>query len=324
MDKSEPLLQVQDLRSYFVSGGKTAKAVDGVSFYIGKQETLGLVGESGCGKSVLSLSILRILPMPTARHAGGAVIFEGQDLMALSEPRMREIRGNKIAMVFQEPMTAFNPVYTVGYQVAEAIRAHRKVSQREALAQCAGLFAKVGIPSPQERVKSYPHQLSGGLRQRAMIAMALALRPALLIADEPTTALDVTIQQQILQLLKSLRREYRMSMLLISHDMGVVAEMADRVAVMYAGKIVEEAPVRDIFKEPLHPYTRGLLDSIPRLGQKKKRLASIAGTVPGAADKPSGCAFHPRCPLKETRCEQTQPEYRELRPNHWVACHVAN
>ncbi len=317
------LLEVKDLKTYFQQDGSVAKAVDGVSFSIASQETLGLVGESGCGKSVCSLSILRILPTPPAKIVSGEIWFEGKDLLKLPEPQMRRIRGNKISMVFQEPMTAFNPVYTVGYQVREAIQAHRKVSAAEADRMCAGLFSKVGIPMPQERIRSYPHQLSGGLRQRAMIAMALALNPALLIADEPTTALDVTIQQQILELLKDLRSEYKMSILLISHDMGVIAEMADRVAVMYAGTIVETGTTKEIFRNPLHPYTKALLESIPRLGQKRARLVSIPGNVPSAADKPAGCSFHPRCPIKEKLCETIVPEYREIKPNRWAACHLA-
>lgn len=320
---SENLLEVKNLSTHFIAGDWVAKAVDGVSFAIAPQETLGLVGESGCGKSVCSLSILRVLPTPPARIVGGEIFFEGTDVLKLSEPQMRRLRGNKIAMVFQEPMTAFNPVYTVGFQVAEALHAHKKISKKEAEKICVELFAKVGIPSPAERVRSYPHQLSGGLRQRAMIAMALALNPALLIADEPTTALDVTIQAQILELLKSLRKEFRMSILLISHDMGVVAEMADRVAVMYAGNIVESAATPEIFREPLHPYTKALLESIPRLGQKKERLNTIPGSVPRPDNRPSGCTFHPRCPIKEKICESVVPEYREVRKNHWASCHLA-
>ena len=316
-------VQVKNLSTYFEANGKIAKAVDGVSFSIAPQETLGLVGESGCGKSVCSLSILRIVPTPPAKIVGGEIWFEGKNLLALSEAQMREIRGNKISMVFQEPMTAFNPVYTVGFQVREALAAHRKISKSQADAICVELFTKVGIPSPHERIHSYPHQLSGGLRQRAMIAMALALNPVLLIADEPTTALDVTVQQQILALLKKLRHEYRMSMLLISHDMGVIAEMADRVAVMYAGTIVETGTTQEIFSRPLHPYTKALLESIPRLGQKKARLVTIPGTVPSAADRPAGCSFHPRCPIKEKICETVVPDYREVRPQKWAACHLA-
>ena len=333
---SQYLLEVKNLSAHFVQGqkephstlpgeqgGKIAKAVDGVSFSIAPQETLGLVGESGCGKSVCSLSILRILPTPPAKIASGEIWFEGEDLLKLNEKRMRSIRGNKIAMVFQEPMTAFNPVYTVGFQVREALQAHRSISKKEADSICAELFAKVGIPSPAQRLRSYPHELSGGLRQRAMIAMALALQPALLIADEPTTALDVTVQAQILELLKELRREYRMAMLLISHDMGIIAEMADRVAVMYAGNIVETGSARDIFRNPLHPYTKALLESIPRLGQNKQRLISIGGVVPNAAARPSGCTFHPRCPIKEKRCETEIPEYRQVEPGRWVSCHFS-
>jgi oligopeptide/dipeptide ABC transporter ATP-binding protein len=260
--------------------------------------------------------------MPPARIVSGEIVFEGKDLLELKEARMREIRGNKIAMIFQEPRTAFNPVYTIGYQVCEVLHAHRKISKRDAQKICIETFAKVGIPSPEERFHSYPHQLSGGLCQRAMIAMALVLNPALLIADEATTALDVTIQEQILELLKRLRAEYRMAMLLISHDMGVIAKLADRVAVMYAGNIVETAETKEIFRNPRHPYTKALLNSIPRLGQNKPRLESIPGTVPSATDKPSGCAFHPRCPVREDRCISKVPVYRRTDSTRWVACHL--
>ncbi len=311
-----------DVKNLGITFNGTATAAEGVTFSIAPQETLGLVGESGCGKSVCSLSILRLLTCPPAQIVSGEIWFEGNNLLKLREPEMRAIRGNKIAMVFQEPMTAFNPVYTVGYQVCEALHAHRTLSRKDAEELCVSMFTKVGIPSPRERIDAYPHQLSGGLRQRVMIAMALILKPTLLIADEPTTALDVTIQAQILELLKNLQREFRMAMLLISHDMGVIAQMADRVAVMYAGRIVETATTKEIFASPKHPYTQALLESIPRLGQNKTRLITIPGNVPSAANRPPGCAFHPRCPLKEKCCEEIVPEYRSITKDRGVACHL--
>jgi oligopeptide/dipeptide ABC transporter ATP-binding protein len=303
------LLEIQGLRVHFDSPQGTVKAVDGVDLKLGEGQTLGLVGESGCGKSVTALSILRLIT-PPGRILGGSILFEGRDLMALPEREMRRVRGNRIGLVFQEPASALNPVLTVGYQVAESLIIHRSLSRREGMRQAAELFRVVSMPDPERSVRLYPHQLSGGQRQRVMIAMAIACRPALLIADEPTTALDVTIQAQILDLLRQLREEYRLSLLLISHDLGVIAEMADRVAVMYAGRIVEEAAVRDLFHAPRHPYTLGLMRSVPRrlAGRPRpRRLSAIPGSVPDLARLPGGCSFHPRCPDVMDRCHAEDP-----------------
>jgi oligopeptide/dipeptide ABC transporter ATP-binding protein len=315
-----PLLEVHDLRTTFRTDGGLVRAVDGVSFHLEEGETLGLVGESGCGKSVTALSILRLIPRPPGEISGGPIRFRGEDLLAKSEPEMRKIRGNAISMVFQEPMTSLNPVYTCGFQIMEAIRLHQRRSRAEARERAIEMLRVVGIASPEERVDAYPHQLSGGMRQRVMIAMALSCNPALLIADEPTTALDVTIQAQILDLIGRLRREFGMSVLIITHDLGVVAEVADRVAVMYAGKVVEHAPVAAIFARPLHPYTQGLITSIPRLGLEVERLQVIPGTVPDASAFPAGCRFHPRCPLADRRCELEEPGLVAAGADHQVAC----
>ncbi|HXG62103.1 MAG TPA: ABC transporter ATP-binding protein [Planctomycetota bacterium] len=318
------LLDVRDLRTHFFTDDGVVRAVDGVSFRVRRGKTLGVVGESGCGKSVTALSVMRLIP-PPGRHVGGRILFEGRDLATLPEPEMRAVRGRDIAMIFQEPMTSLNPVFTVGYQIMEAIRTHLPVSRAEARRRAVELLEKVKIPAAARRVDDYPHQMSGGMRQRVMIAMALACTPRLLIADEPTTALDVTIQAQILDLLRELQQEFRMSVLIITHDLGVVAEVADEVAVMYASKIVEYAPARELFREPLHPYTAGLLRSIPRLDTPKAgKLAVIPGTVPNPLRFPPGCAFHPRCPLAVDRCRAVEPRLRELRPGHWVACDVVN
>jgi oligopeptide/dipeptide ABC transporter ATP-binding protein len=318
------LLDVRDLRTHFFTDDGVVRAVDGVSFRVRRGKTLGVVGESGCGKSVTALSVMRLIP-PPGRHVGGRILFEGRDLAILPEPEMRAVRGRDIAMIFQEPMTSLNPVFTVGYQIMEAIRTHLPVSRAEARRRAVELLEKVKIPAAARRVDDYPHQMSGGMRQRVMIAMALACTPRLLIADEPTTALDVTIQAQILDLLRELQQEFRMSVLIITHDLGVVAEVADEVAVMYASKIVEYAPARELFREPLHPYTAGLLRSIPRLDTPKAgKLAVIPGTVPNPLRFPPGCAFHPRCPLAVDRCRAVEPRLRELRPGHWVACDVVN
>lgn len=318
-----PLLEVKNLRTFFATEEGTVAAVDDVSFGIKPGEILGLVGESGCGKSVTSLSILRLVA-PPGRIAGGEIFFEGRDLLKLPAKEMQSIRGNKISMIFQEPMTSLNPVMTIGDQVAETLVLHRKLSRKEATASAVDLLASVRISDPQQRIREYPHQLSGGMRQRVMIAIAIACKPALLIADEPTTALDVTIQAQILDLLLRLRQEFGLSILLITHALGVVAEVADRVVVMYAGKIVEEAPVKEIFAHPCHPYTVGLLDSIPRIGtegEKQKRLKTIDGTVPDLAHLPPGCSFYDRCKDRMETCAGSFPKTTTVGPDHFVACY---
>ena len=321
MALSERLLEVRNLKTYFRTEEGLVPAVDGVSFHINRGETLGVVGESGCGKSVTSLSIMRLIPQPPGEIASGEIIFEGEDLLKKSEREMRRIRGNDIAMIFQEPMTSLNPVYTVGDQIAEAIELHQGLSRREALAKAVEMLRLVGIPSPEQRVKEYPHQLSGGMRQRVMIAMALSCNPKLLIADEPTTALDVTIQAQILELMKELREKIGMAIMLITHDLGVIAEMAERVVVMYAGKIVEEADVYSLFRRPYHPYTEGLLHSIPRLDQPKgTKLHVIEGVVPNPLNMPTGCRFHPRCPYATDRCRAEEPVLQEVEPGRFTAC----
>ncbi|HEY6559547.1 MAG TPA: ABC transporter ATP-binding protein [Polyangiaceae bacterium] len=316
---TEPLLSVQHLTTSFATDRGVLKAVDDVSFELGRASTLAVVGESGSGKSVTALSILRLIQSPPGQISGGRILFEGTDLLRLPEREMRRLRGAKISMIFQEPMTCLNPVYTVGAQIAEALRIHRPVSRREARARAVEMLQKVGIPSPAERVDNYPHQLSGGMRQRVMIAMALICEPALLIADEPTTALDVTIQAQILELLHELQGELGMSILFITHDLGIVAEFARDVAVLYAGQVVETGTVQQIFKAPLHPYTRGLLASIPALGTsraadgKPRRLASIEGMVPDLLTLERGCRFVERCALHASRppgherCAQADP-----------------
>ncbi len=302
------LLEVTDLTTVFRTDAGVARAVDGVSFSIDAGETLGLVGESGCGKSVTSLSILRLVPQPPGEILpGSSVRFNDRELLLLAEREMRKVRGNDIAMIFQEPMTSLNPVYTVGDQIAEAVRLHRRTDRKEAMQRAIEMLRLVGIPAPEKRASDYPHQLSGGQRQRVMIAMALCCDPELLIADEPTTALDVTIQAQILDLLAELRERLGMALLLITHDLGVVAQVCDRVAVMYAGRIVEEAPVARIFEDPRHPYTQGLLRAIPRLGQNADRLATIPGQVPSALAWPDGCRFRARCPFAWDRCHEEPP-----------------
>lgn len=304
-----PLLQVLDLSVVFETDAGDARAVDGVSFSLRAGETLCLVGESGCGKSATALSILRLLPSPPARTAAGRILFEGQDLAGLSEKELQAVRGNRIGMVFQEPMTSLNPVFRVGEQIAEPLRLHRGLSHSEALAKTVQLLKEVGIPNPDLRVRDFPHQMSGGMRQRVMIAMAVACEPKLLIADEPTTALDVTIQSQVLELLRGLTKTKGNALLLITHDLGVVRAAADQVAVMYAGKIVEYAPVADLFRQPLHPYTQGLMRSRPRLdpGGRAKRLPTIPGVVPGPLARPTGCTFRDRCPEAHERCLQPPP-----------------
>ena len=317
------LLAVRDLQTHFFTDDGVVRAVDGVSFDLREGETLALVGESGSGKSVTSLSILRLVASPPGRIVGGSIRFRDRELLTLSEAEMRALRGRSISMIFQEPMTSLNPVFTCGAQIAEVLELHEGMRRAQARARTIELLRLVGIPSPEQRVDEYPHQMSGGMRQRVMIAMALACRPAILIADEPTTALDVTIQAQILELLLRLRRELGMAVLLITHDLGVVAETADRVAVMYAGQVVEACEVRAAFHATRHPYTAGLLASLPRLGAARGELRVIPGGVPNPAHFPSGCRFHPRCPLAQERCRTEPPALRELEPGHFVRCHRA-
>ncbi len=318
----EPLVEIRDLRTYFYSYDGVLPAVDGVSFHIDPGETLGLVGESGCGKSVTSLSIMQLVPVPPGKYVSGQILFRGDDLLKKTEDEMRGIRGNKIAMVFQEPMTSLNPVFTVGDQIAEAVQLHQGVQRREATAKAEHMLRLVGVPDPARRLQEYPHQLSGGMRQRVMIAMALSCNPALLIADEPTTALDVTIQAQILELMKRLKSELGMAILLITHDLGVVAEMAERVVVMYSGKVVEEAPVSDLFHHPLHPYTEGLFACIPRVDRPRGKLFTIEGVVPNPLDFPVGCRFHPRCAYAQDICRAKEPEL-VVQGTRRIACHIA-
>ena len=315
-----PLLEVRDLKTYFCTEDGVVPAVDGVSFSLGRGETLGIVGESGCGKSVTSLSIMRLIPSPPGRILGGEIIFEGEDLLKKTEAEMRTIRGNRISMIFQEPMTSLNPVFTIGDQVMEAIMLHQKVGRQEARKKTVEMLRMVGIPSPERRIDEYPHQMSGGMRQRVMIAMALSCNPRLLIADEPTTALDVTIQAQILDLMKRLKEELGMAIILITHDLGVVAEVVNKVVVMYAGKIVEGADTQTIFRNPQHPYTLGLLGSIPRLNEDRERLQVIEGAVPNPFDMPRGCRFHPRCSYVEEVCAKEEPDLVEVEPGHQVRC----
>lgn len=321
------LLSIRGLSVSFFTEKGVAKAVQDVSFSVKKGKTFALVGESGCGKTVTALSIMRLVPTPPGEIVAGDVVFGQRNLLNLSEKQMRTIRGNKIAMIFQEPMTSLNPVYTVGEQIAEAIRLHQKKSLNQAWADAADMLQKVGIAEPGQRVHEYPHQLSGGMCQRVMIAMAVSCEPALLIADEPTTALDVTIQAQILNLLDRLQKQTGMSVLLITHDLGIVAERAQDVAVMYASRIVEVSDSGSLFQEPLHPYTKGLLRSLPQLGSGRatRRLTAIPGTVPDPLHFPAGCKFHPRCPIGcgDNKCQTIEPKLREVQPNRSVACWYA-
>jgi len=321
---AQSLLEIDDLRTYFFTRDGVVRAVDGVSFSVERGETVAIVGESGCGKSVTSLSILRLIASPPGRTVGGRVCFEGNDLLALPEPEMRKIRGDAISMIFQEPMTSLNPVLTVGRQIAEVLTLHRGLGKDDADQRAIEMLRLVHIPEPERRVRQYPHELSGGMRQRVMIAMALACEPRLLIADEPTTALDVTIQAQILDLMRELKQRTGAAIVLITHDLGVVAEMAERVVVMYAGRKVEEAPVDELFARPRHPYTRGLLDSIPKLSAGRRggaiRLPEIAGTVPSLAEPIEGCAFAPRCAHATARCRSAYPPLEEKPRGHRVAC----
>jgi len=318
------LLKILDLRtSFFTSDGEVC-AVDGVSFSIKSGQTMGLVGESGCGKSVTALSIVNLLTRGVGKIVGGQILYDGRDLAEISEPQMQEIRGNEISMIFQEPMTSLNPVFTVGEQIAEVVRFHEKVSKKKALERATEMLRLVKIAEPEKRVKDYPHQLSGGMRQRVMIAMALACNPRLLIADEPTTALDVTIQAQILDLISELQKEFSMAVLLITHDLGVVAQHADDVAVMYAGKIVERASPKTIFSQPEHPYTLGLMNSLPGGGKKKERLTAIPGIVPNPLDWPSGCRFRTRCEVAHDECAVSVPELKKCGVDHLAACYRVN
>ncbi len=323
MANVDRLVDVKDLKVYFDTDDGTVKAVDGVDFHINRGETLGLVGESGCGKSVTSLAIMRLIPTPPGRIAGGQILLGGEDLLKKPESAMRRIRGNDVSMIFQEPMTSLNPVYTVGDQIAEAIVLHQKKTYRQAMKLAMEMLDLVGIPEPAKRVKNYPHQMSGGMRQRVMIAMALSCGPKLLIADEPTTALDVTIQAQILDLMRKLQREIGMSILFITHDLGVIAEMADRVVVMYAGRAVEEADVAGVFGRPKMPYTMGLLNSIPRVDKaalQQQRLQAIPGNVPNPLYLPPGCAFHPRCRYMTDECTKESPSLEDAGGGHMVRC----
>lgn len=316
------LLSVQDLRVYFRSKTKVARAVDGVSFDIHRGETVCLVGESGCGKTVTALSILRLIPTPPGEIVSGSIFFRDRDLLMLEEAQMEKIRGNQIAMVFQEPLTSLNPVFTIGDQIGEAITTHEQVDDEELRERCVRLLKEIGIPSPEQRLKDYPHQLSGGQRQRVMIAMALACNPDLIIADEPTTALDVTVQAQILNLIKEIQAKAAMAVVYITHDLGVVASIADRVNVMYAGIIVETGDTVQIFQNPRHPYTRGLLASLPARSRRGRRLHSIPGTVPDPAFKPAGCPFHPRCSFAIQSCRTGFPAMAEYEQGHFSRCPV--
>lgn len=321
MSGNGELLNIQRLSTHFPTENEAGvvSAVEAVNLKIGRGEIVGLVGESGCGKTVTALSIMRLIPSP-GRIVDGEIWFEKENLMAKSESEMRKIRGNRISMIFQEPMSSLNPVLTIGEQIAEAIKWHQGLSKAQAKSKVVEMLELVGVPAPAIRVNEYPHQLSGGMRQRVMIAMALVCKPALLIADEPTTALDVTIQAQILGLMENLTRDLGTALLLITHDFGVVAEVCDQVAVMYAGSIVERTSTKALFNNPRHPYTRGLLDSIPRIDVDVERLQTIEGTVPNLARPPAGCRFHPRCPTTEEICGQQQPQMIEIEPGHWVRC----
>jgi oligopeptide/dipeptide ABC transporter ATP-binding protein len=317
-----PLLEVRNLVTRFTTEAGDVSAVDGVDLTLTRGRTLGIVGESGCGKSVTALSIMRLLPQPMARIARGSVCFEGTDLVHADDEHLHSVRGRRLAMIFQEPMTALNPVHRIGRQIGESLRLHFGLDEREATARAVALLHQVGIPDPELRVTEYPHQLSGGMRQRVMIAIALACDPALLIADEPTTALDVTVQAQVLDLLRAEREARAMALILITHDLGVIAENCDEVLVMYAGRVAEEGRVADLYARPRHPYTRGLLASMPRLETpRKQRLPVIEGMVPALTAMPAGCRFASRCAWREARCDREVPPLREAAPGHRVACH---
>jgi peptide/nickel transport system ATP-binding protein len=320
---NRPLLEIRDLKTYFAADDGMVHAVDGVDLAIEPGETLGVVGESGCGKTVTALSVLKLIPMPPGRIVAGQIFWRGRDLVPLGPEEMSKIRSKEIAIVFQEPMTSLNPVYTVGDQIAEVVRLHEGLSRRAARNKAVEMLRLVHIPNAEQRVNDYPHHFSGGMRQRVMIAMALVCRPKLLIADEPTTALDVTIQAQILELLAEMKSRFGMAIMLITHAMGVIAERAQRVVVMYSGKVIEEAPVGELFSRPQHPYTQGLIRSIPRIdlaASRKRRLEAIAGVVPSLLEPPPGCRFAPRCPYASAACHAAQPGLREVAPGHKVAC----
>jgi peptide/nickel transport system ATP-binding protein/oligopeptide transport system ATP-binding protein len=317
--QDKPLLEVRNLTIHFFTEEGVVRAVENVSFEIYPGEVLGLVGESGCGKSVTGLSLLRLIPIPPGRIVSGDILFDGRSLLPLEEKEMEKVRGNDISMIFQEPMTSLNPVFTIGDQIMEAVILHQGLDKTEARKRAIEMLDRVKIPSPDKTIDSYPHQLSGGMRQRAMIAMALSCQPKLLIADEPTTALDVTIQAQVLQLLKEIQRDMGMSVLLITHDLGVVAEIADRVAVMYAGRILEYGPIEDIFGKMRNPYTRGLMHSIPQLTEKRNRLSAIPGQVPDPMDLPMGCKFHPRCYMMIEDCKKGEPMF-QVNGDHFSRC----
>jgi oligopeptide/dipeptide ABC transporter ATP-binding protein len=321
LSAAQEVLRVEGLKTHFKTQDGSVKAVDGISFHVNQSRTLGIVGESGCGKSVTSLSIMRLLPR-NGRNVSGKIMLEGRDLLKVSEDDMRAVRGNDISMIFQEPMTSLNPVFTCGSQVTEAIRQHMDMNEKEAKDRAVELFKLVGIPAAERRVNDYPHELSGGMRQRVMIAMALSCDPKLLIADEPTTALDVTIQAQILELLRGIQEQKQMAIMLITHDLGVIAEMAQDVVVMYAGKIVERGTVEQIFEKPLHPYTQGLMASIPGTGTKGKRLNVIKGTVPHPFNLPPGCLFAPRCPQAFEKCPTAFPQLMDQGDGHEAACYL--
>ena len=320
----QPIIEIKNLKTYFNTDEGIAHAVDDVSFSVYPGETLGIVGESGCGKSVTSLSIMKLIPQPPGYFAGGEILYKGRNILDIPETDMREIRGNKISMIFQEPMTSLNPVFTVGHQIEEAIIVHQGLNAVDARQKAIEMLKLVSIPSPEQRADDYPHQLSGGMRQRIMIAMALSCNPEVLIADEPTTALDVTIQAQILELIEDLQKELNLAVIMITHDLGVVAEVCDRVVVMYAGQIVEKGSVRDIFKNPQHPYTKGLLASIPNMGkdESSQSLYNIKGMVPSATEFPQGCHFNPRCDLVTDKCKAENPSLELMSPDtaHQVRC----
>lgn len=322
------VLEIKDLRTYFYTYEGVAKAVDGVSYQLTKGEPLGVVGESGCGKSVMGLSVLRLIPVPPGKIVSGEILFKGKNLLEISEEGMRKIRGNRISMIFQEPMTSLNPVFTIGNQIQETFKLHQGLSRKESLEKTVEMLRLVNIPSPERGVERYPHELSGGMRQRVMIAMALACNPEILIADEPTTALDVTIQAQIIDLMVKLKEELGMAIILITHNLGVIAETVKRVLVMYAGKIVEEAKTKTLFENSQHPYTMGLLKSIPRLGDKirrgKVRLSEIPGVVPSLYELPPGCKFSTRCPFTMDICKEKEPELKEIEEGHFSSCWLTN
>jgi oligopeptide/dipeptide ABC transporter ATP-binding protein len=319
---ADPLLSVRNLKTYFYTDEGVVRAVDGLSYTLHKGETLGIVGESGCGKSVHALSVMRLIPSPPGKIVDGEIVFDGRNLLALSDEEMRKIRGNRIAMVFQEPMTSLNPVLTIGEQIAEAVMLHQRLDRKAAWERAIEMLDRVKIPLARQRVKDYPHQFSGGMRQRVMIAMALSCNPSILIADEPTTALDVTIQAQILDLMRDLQREFGASIIMITHNLGVVAEMCDNVVVMYAGRPVEHTDIRRIFREPKHPYTWGLLHSIPKLYERRERLIPIEGQPPSLIDLPPGCAFAPRCPFVMEVCTQADPPDFPIAAGHAARCYL--